>query len=80
MVLATCLAVLAGCGASDTPQRRQKAVDLAQRYPDAVSGQEPDRGWSLLHPSAREAWGNEADDVAAAAFEPVSLSHRKKTR
>jgi len=66
IVLTTFLAMLAGCGASDTPQRRQEAVVLAQRYLDAVSGQEPDRGWSLLHPSAREVWGSEADYVAAA--------------
>lgn len=66
LALAACFILLTGCGASDTPGRRQDAVDLAQRYLDAVSGDEPDRGWSLLHPSAQEAWGTEADYVAEA--------------
>jgi len=39
---------------------------MAQRYLDAVSGQEVDRGWSFLHPSAQDAWGSQSDFIAAA--------------
>lgn len=56
--------LLAGC-APDNPGRRQEAADLADRYLRAVSGGAPDRGWSLLYRSAREAWENEDEYTAA---------------
>lgn len=65
LALVICLALLVGC-ASDTAARRQEAVDPAKRYIDAVRGGEADRGWSLLHPSAQDAWDSEADYVTVA--------------
>ena len=57
LLVIAALGLLTGCGPSDTPQRRDEAIAMAQRYLDAVSGQAVDRGWSLLHPSAQDAWG-----------------------
>lgn len=50
----------------DNPDRRQEAVALADRYLVSLVGGEPDRGWSLLHSTARAEWGSEAAYVAAA--------------
>lgn len=66
LLVIAALGLLTGCGPSDTPQRRDEAVAMAQRYLDAVSGQAVDRGWSLLHPSAQDAWGSQGDFIAAA--------------
>lgn len=61
------LVLLAGClQPPDNPDRRQEAVELADRYLDSLIGDEPDRGWFLLHPTARAEWGSEAAYVAAA--------------
>ena len=61
------LMLLAGCSQPpDNPGRRQLAVDLADRYLHALVGAEPDRGWSLLHRTARDEWGSEAEYVADA--------------
>jgi hypothetical protein len=59
--------LVAGClQPPDNPDRRQQAVELADRYLHALVGGEPDRGWSLLHPTARDEWGSEAAYVGAA--------------
>lgn len=61
------LLVLGGCvGPPDNPGRRQQAAELADRYLHALVGGEPDRGWSLLHATARDEWGSEAAYVALA--------------
>lgn len=61
------LVLLAGClQPPDNPHRRQEAVELADRYLHSLIGGEPDRGWSLLHPTARAEWGGQAAYVAAA--------------
>ena len=57
--------LLVACGAPDNPARHQEAVNLADRYLRAVTGAEPDRGWSLLYRSAREAWESRDQYVAA---------------
>jgi hypothetical protein len=63
--------ILMGC-APDNPGRRAEAVSLADRYLQAASGAEPDRGWSLLYRSAREAWRSE--EAYVAAFEAADWS------
>ena len=64
--------LLVGCGAPDNPGRRQEAADLADRYLTAVSGAEPDRGWSLLYRSARDAWVSEDEYIAEITSEDWS--------
>lgn len=59
--------LVAGCvQPPDNPDRRQQAVELADRYLRSLIGGEPDRGWSLLHPTARDEWDSEAAYVRAA--------------
>ena len=68
VVLLIGLVLLAGClQPPDNPDRRREAAELADRYLDSLIGGEPDRGWSLLHSTARAEWGSEAAYVAAAA-------------
>lgn len=59
--------MVAGCTQPpDNPDRRQQAVELADRYLQALVGAEADRGWSLLHPSARDEWTSREAYLAAA--------------
>jgi len=41
-------AILAACGASDTPERRATALNAVQRYFEVLASNDSDRGWSFL--------------------------------
>ena len=43
----------------DNPERREQAVQAAERFLQAAAGAEADRGWALLHPTKRDEWGSE---------------------
>lgn len=49
----------------DNPERREQAVELADRYLRAAAGAETDRGWALLHPTKRDEWGSDRAYVDA---------------
>lgn len=66
VLVAIAAMALAGC-APDNPGRRSEAAEIVTRYLRALSGAEADRGWSLLHPSARDEWGGREEYVVAAA-------------
>jgi hypothetical protein len=69
------LVALTACAAPrDTPERRAEAAAVARTYFQRVQQPEGDRGWSLIHPTARETWVDYEHYVSAAAqIEPGSL-------